>query len=264
MNKINILCVVFALFFVAACVPATTTLKQHKVRIVDAETGAPVADAVIDLHYFPSAPEAPDPNHPRATANAQGEITIQSRAEPAIWQVQAEGYIEQQLTGNEGALPPRYAASATGDYDGVIHLYQTPEPQLTILVSDTYTGPLTINLQPAPGFDYVLVDEINVAFAAVDPQASYVQEAAGTRVFTATASAEGVVDLVVAPLLYEIEARQLQIRDSTGVLPYRDIANPQDTERGVWGNVSEDDKRLHHQIRLFVGTLDGYQEFLNP
>lgn len=262
MNRINILCILLALFFVAACVPATTALRQHKVRIVDAETSVPVAGAVIDLHYFPSAPEAPDPDHPRVTANAQGEIAIQRRAKPAIWQVRAEGYIGQQLSSNEGALPPRYAAYATSALDGVIHLYQMPEPQLIVLVNDTYIGPLTINLEPVPGFDYVLVDEINVAFAAVDPQASHIQEAVGMRVFTAAASAEGMVDLVVTPLLYDIKTPQLRVRDGTGVLPYRDIANPQDTERGVWGNVSEDDKRLHRQIRLFAGTLEDYRKFL--
>jgi hypothetical protein len=262
MNKINILCVLLAPFLVVGCVPAITGLRQHKVRIVDAERSVPVTDATIELHYYPSAPEAPDPDRPRATANDQGEISIQSKPKPAIWQVRAEGYIEQQLSSRDGALPTRYAAHATGAYDGVIHLYQMPEPQLTIFVSSTYRGPLTINLEPAPGFDYVLVDEINVAFAAVDPEASHVQEAVGTRVFTETASAQGTVDLVVTPLLYDIKTPQLQIRDSSGVLPYRDIANPQDTERGVWGSVTEDDKRLHHQIRLFVGTLEDYRKSL--
>jgi hypothetical protein len=262
MNKIKILCIVFVLCFVAACVPATTgVLKQLKVRVVDAETGAPVADATVDLHYFPSAPQAPAPDHPRATANAQGEITIQSKAESAIWQVRATGYIEQQLTGQNGDLPKAYAVHAADGYDGVIHLYQLPEPQLTVLVSDTYTGPLTIDLEPAPGFGFVPVDEMNVAFAAVDPQASYIQGAVGTRVFTVTASAEGVANLVVTPLLYAIETQQVQVRDSSGVLPHRDIANPQDIERGVWGTVNEDDKQLHHQIRLFVGTLEAYQKF---
>lgn len=260
MSRINILDVIFALFSVASCVPPKP--QQHKVRVVDAETGAPVGDAVINLYYFPSLPEAPDPNHPRAIANAQGEVMVPSKAEMAIWQVQAEGYIEQQLSSNEGVLPPRYAAHATGGYGGVIYLYQIPEPQLSILVSETYIGPLTIYLEPAPGFDYVLLDEINVAFAAVDPQASYIQEPSLVRVFTATASAEGTVALLVAPLLYDIEACQLQVRDSAGVLPWRDIANPQDTERGVWGSVSKDAKRLHRQVRLFVGTLGDYQEFL--
>ncbi len=262
MNRIHLLGILLAPFFVAGCLPASTALTLHRVRIVDAERGMPVTDAILDLHYYPNAPEFPDPDHPSAIANAQGEIVIQSEAKPAIWQVRAQGYIEQQSSSSEGKLPPRYAAHTMGPYDGVIHLYQMPEPQLTILVSDTYTGPLTINLKPAPGFDHVLVDEINLAFSAVDPQASYVQEAVGRRVFTETASAHGMVDLVVTPLLYEIKAPQLQIRDSTGVLPYRDIANPQDVERGVWGNVSEDEKRLSQQIRLFVGTLKDYRKSL--
>ncbi len=262
MRKLYILCTISALFGMTACAPAATVLKQAKVQIVDAETAAPIAGAVIDLHYFPSSPEAPNPDRPHATATTQGEITIEGKAEPTIWQVQAEGYIEQRLTGNEGALPARYAAHATGEYAGVVHLYQKPAPQLTIRVSDSYTGPVTINLQPASGFDYVRLDQINVAFAAVDPQASYIQEAIGQRMFTATASTTGVVDLVVTPLLYDITASQLQVQDSAGGLPYYDIADPKNKERGVWGNVNEDDKRLNHQIRLFVGTLQAYQEFL--
>lgn len=260
-NKGDIFGIIIGLLSVAACIPAAITSKQHTTRIVDAETGAPVVGAVINLHYFPSAPEAPEPDHPHVIANTQGEVTLPSKAEMAIWQVQAEGYIEQRLSSTEGALPPRYAAHAMGDYDGVIHLYQLPEPQLNILVSDSYTGPLTIQLEPAPGFDWVPVDEINVAFAAVDPQASYIQEPAGTRVFTATASADGVVDLVVAPLLYDLNTQQLLVRDSAGVLPFRDIANPQDIDRGVWGIVSEDEKRFTRQIRLLVGTLEDYLKY---
>ncbi len=262
MRKLYILCAISALFGATACAPAATVLKQAKVQIVDAETAAPIAGAVIDLHYFPSSPEAPNPDRPHATATTQGEITIEGKAEPTIWQVQAEGYIEQRLTGNEGALPARYAAHATGEYAGVVHLYQKPAPQLTIRVSDSYTGPVTINLQPASGFDYVAVDAMNVAFAAVDPEASYIQEPIGTRIFTATITSEGVVDLRVTPLLYDITTAQLQIRDSVGLLPHYDIADSQNEERGVWGNINEDDKRLNHQIRLFVGTLQAYQEFL--
>lgn len=262
MRKLHVLCTLAAMCLITSCLPGGSTAKQHKVRVVDAETGVPVAGAAIDLHYFPSLPQLPDPVHPHAAANAQGEVTIQSMATPAIWQVQAQDYLEQQLVGSQGALPPRYAAPTQGSPDGVIHLYRLPEPQLTVQVSDAYVGPLSINLQPAPGFDYVPINEIGRVFAAVDPQASYVQKAAGTRTFSATASAEGVVDLQVTPLLYDIKASQLQIKDSTGVLPYRDIANPQDKERGVWGSVIEDDKQLHHQIRLFVGTLADYQQSL--
>jgi hypothetical protein len=261
-KETTVLCLGVALCFLVACIPIATAPKRHQVRVVDAESGAPVANAVIDLHYFPSSPEAPEPNHPHATADGSGAVTIGSAARPAIWQVRAIDYIEQRSVAKEGALPPRYAAHAGGGYDGVAHLYQLPEPRLAVLVSDTYTGPLTINLQPAPGFGFTPTDEINVAFAAVDPQASYVQGVAGSRAFTETASGEGVVNLVVTPLLYDITASQLQIRDSAGVLPYRDIANPGDRDRGVWGTVNDDDKRLHHQIRLFVGTLADYREVL--
>jgi hypothetical protein len=261
-KEISVLCLGLALCSLVACVPIAMTPKQHQARVVDAETNAAVGGAVLDLHYFPSAPEAPDSDHPHATADGSGAIMIGSAAKPAIWQVRAKDYIEQRLVAKEGAVPPRYASHAGGGYDGVIHLYQLPEPQLTILVSNTYTGPLTINLRPAPGFGFTPTDEINVAFATVDPQASYVQGVGGQRAFTETASAEGVVNLVVTPLLYDITGSQLQIRDSAGVLPNRDIANPGDRDRGVWGTVNDDDKRLYHQIRLFVGTLADYQEFL--
>ena len=262
MIKLDIFGVIIALVSVAACVPTAKTPTQHIEQIVDAETGAPISGAVVNLHYYPSLPEASEPDHPRAVANTQGEVTLPSRDEMAIWQVLADGYIEQRLSSNECTLPARYAAHANRDYDGVIHLYQLPELQLNILLRDSYTGPLIIRLQPAPGFDWVLTDEINVAFAAVDPQASYIQEPAGTRVFTTTASTGGMVDLIVAPLLYDLKTQQLQIYDNETVLPFRDIANPQDIDRGIWGIVNEDEKRLDHQIRLFVGTLEEYLKFL--
>ncbi|MBX3011015.1 MAG: hypothetical protein KF832_05885 [Caldilineaceae bacterium] len=264
MKKIYLLQLLWALFWISACVPTTATPKQYTVTIVDAESGAPIEGAAIDLHYFPSAPEAPAPDHPQATADAQGEVKIQSKADPAIWQVRADGYIEQRLSTSNGALPLRYAAHATTGLDGVIQLYQQPEPRLTILVSDTYSGPLTIDLQPAPGFDYRTVDEMNVTFAAVAPTASYIQEVAGQRVFTATAAADGQVALVVTPLLYDIENRHLQIQDATGPLPFYDIADANSQGRGVWGTVNDDDKRLNHQIRLFIGTLQEYQASLQP
>ncbi|HQY91782.1 hypothetical protein [Caldilinea sp.] len=259
MNKMNMLCSFLVLLFgAAACISLPTGLKQHRLRVVDAESGAHLAAAAVTLHYFPSSPEAPEPNPPRATADAQGVVIVRSKAEPAIWQVQAPGYIEQRLASSKGEAPPRYAATATEEVDGVIHLYRMPMPALTIQMDEAYTGPLTINLHPAPGFDFLLVDEISTVFAAVDPQANYIQEASGRRAFTATASTEGQVDLLVTPLLFDIQTHQLQVADDTDVLPFRDIANPQDTARGVWGIVNEDDKRIHHQIRLFVGTLDDY------
>jgi hypothetical protein len=252
----------FLLLLLSACTPAAMPTKQHRLRVIDAETGAPVPGAVVALHYQPSMPDAPEPNHPRSTADDQGALTIQSRTRPLIWQAQAQNYIEQRLSNNAGDLPMRYAAHAQDGYNGVIHLYYLPEPQLSILIDDGYTGPVTINLQPAPGFAFVLVDEINVTFAAVDPEASYVQEEPGSRTFTERASAKGTIDLVVTPLLYDIQIENLQIQDGTGVLPHRDIANPEDQERGFWGTVTDDHKRLHHQIRLFVGTLADYQAFL--
>jgi hypothetical protein len=262
MNKLVIFGFIFALLILAACVPTGITPKRFTVRILDAETRAPISAAQIDLHYYPSTPDAPEADHPHTIANTQGVATLSKEDKMAIWQVRADGYIEQRLSSSDGALPPRYAANATGDYDGVIYLYKLPEPQLNILVNDDYTGPLTIQLEPAPGFDWIKVDEINVAFAAVDPQASYIQKSAGRRVFTETASAAGVVDLVVTPLLYDIQTQQLRVHDRSGALPFRDIANPQDLERGVWGTVTDDEKRIHHQIRLFVGTREDYLKFL--
>ena len=262
MNRIEIFAFSFALLLLAACVPTGITAKQYTVQITDAETGVPISGAVVNLYYFPATPDHPEPGHPQAISNDRGEVNLSSENQMAIWQVQADGYIEQRLTSNDGSLPPRYAAHATGTYDGIIHLYKLPEPQLNILVNDHYTGPLTIQLEPAPGFGWVKIDPINVAFAAVDPQASYIQDSPGTRVFTETASADGVVDLVVTPLLYDIQTQQIVIQDDAGRLPFRELANSQDSGRGVWGTVNEDDKKIHHQIRFFVGTREDYLKYL--
>ena len=265
MNKLGFFgFIFFALLILAACAPKGIAKRQHTLRILDAETGAPVVGAAVSLHYYPSTPDAPEPNYPRAISNTQGEVTLPRENEMAIWQVQANGYIEQGLSSKEGALPPRYAAHSKGDLDGVIYIYRLPEPQLNIRVSDNYTGPLIIQLEPASGFDWIPVDEMNVAFAAIDPQASYIQKPAGRRLFETTASDEGVVKLKVAPLLYDLKKEQIQIFDGAGVLPFRDIANPQDLGRGVWGAVSEDEKRISHQIRLFVGTREDYLKYLAP
>jgi hypothetical protein len=236
--------------------------QQQTVRVVDAESGAPIPGAQLDLHYFPSAPQAPDPNHPQFSADDQGQITLSVRPAAAIWQVRAEGFIEQQLSAEDGHLPPRYAAHGDEEVDGVVHLYRQPEPTLIVELSEMYTGTLTINLQPAPGFDFVSTDEINVAFAAVDPAASYVQEAPGVRTFTVTASDQGVADLVVTPLLYDITERHVQVQDSSGVLPWRDVADEDKSGRGVWGSVSTVDK-AQGQIQLFVGDWEAYQQETN-
>jgi len=262
MNKHGLLGFIFALLLLTACNLPRTTPGQFTVQILDAETRAPISGADVSLHYYPSTPDSPEPGHPRAIASAQGKVALPNEEKMAIWQVQADGYIEQRLSGDKGALPPRYAAHATSGYDGIVYLYHLPEPQLNILVNDGYTGPLTIQLMPAPGFDWVKVDKMNVAFAAVDPQASYIQESPGMRLFTVTASQEGVVTLTVTPLLYDLQARQLQVHDQAGLLPFRDIANPQDIDRGVWGTVNEDEKRINHQIRLFIGTQEDYLKYI--
>jgi hypothetical protein len=101
-----------------------------------------------------------------------------------------------------------------------------------------------------------------VAFAAVDPAASYVQEAPGVRTFTVTASDQGVADLVVTPLLYDITERHVQVQDSSGVLPWRDVADEDKSGRGVWGSVSTVDK-AQGQIQLFVGDWEAYQQETN-
>lgn len=262
MNRIEIFGFILAMFLLAACRPTGLTAKQYTVQIKDAETGVPISGAVVALYYFPSTPDNPEPGHPQAISNTQGEVKLSSEDQMAIWQVQADGYIEQRLSSNDGAPPPRYAAHAAGNYDGIIHLYKLPEPRLNILVNDRYTGPLTIQLEPAPGFGWLKLDQINVAFAAVDPQASYVQGSPGTRVFTETASAGGMVDLVVTPLLYDIQTQQIVVQDRAGKLPFRDLANSPDSGRGVWGTVNEDDKKIHHQIQLFVGTREDYLKYL--
>jgi hypothetical protein len=262
MNKLVLFSFVFGLLCISACVPTGITAGQFTVRVLDAETRAPIIDARVDLYYYPSTPDSPEPNHPYAITDANGVAKLPNKAVMAIWQVQANGYIEQRSTSNNGLLPPQYAAQATSDYNGTINLYKLPEPQLNILLQGNYIGPLTIHLEPASGFNWIKVDTMNTAFVAVDPQASYIQKSAGTRVFTETASADGAVDLVVTPLLYEIQTQQLRIMDQAGLLPYRDIANLSDTDRGVWGTITDDEKNISHQISLFVGSREDYLMFL--
>lgn len=232
-------------------------------RVVDAESGAPIPGAVVDLHDWPSTPDAPDPRLVRFVANAQGEMAIRRRPRRAIWQAQAAGYIEQRTWSGAGTLPPRYAAYAGSGYDGLIHLYRLPEPRLEIRVLDGYVGPLTIHLEPAPGFGYVAGDGPNVSFVAVDPRASYIQGVPGRRHLATAALDSGVVKLVVTPLFYDIQTRQVWVHDAGGVLPHRDIADRPDAGRCVWGEATQDDKTNHRRIRLFVGTLTEYQGFLH-
>lgn len=262
MRKLEFFGVILAFFLIAACVPNGTAPREHTLRILDAETGEPVSGAVVNLHIFPSRPEAPEPDFPWAAAKADGAVKISSKREMAIWQIQAEGYIEQRQTGDAARLPPRYAAHAENSYDGVIYLYRLPEPQLSILVGDGYSGPLTLHLQPAPGFDWVAAEGLNTAFAAARPEANYIQEAAGLRLFTVQASEAGEADLVVAPLLYDVTTQNLLVQDGAGVLPYRDLEAPPEAGRFVWGSVSEDDKKNFHQIRLFIGTREEYLQHL--
>ena len=258
LEKIAMVVLGLTLFMTQAC---TSSRTPNKLLVVDAETRAPLAQARLDLHPYPSSPEAPNPQHPQATTNQQGELTLSNSQAPAIWQVRADGYVEQRLTSGAGGIPSRISAAATSTNTGVIYLYRQPEPQLTISVRDGYTGPLTINLQPATGFGFVKVDGMNTDFVATQRDANYVQGVVGQRVFSATASADGAVTLVVTPLLYDLKTAQLQIRDRAGVIPYRDEANSQPSNRVVWGDVSDDTKRLQQQIPLFIGTLADYQRY---
>lgn len=240
-----------ALLLAAGCAPPGPQPLRLQVR--DAESGAPVGEAAVDLHPFPSTPAAPAPDHPRAVADAEGRLRVEPGAEPAIWQARAAGYVEQRLVGKGGRPPPRYGAHRDGEADGAIYLYRLPAPALTVLVDDGYSGPLTIALSPAPGFAFADGDLV-----AVDPQASYAPPAAGQRAFELRASPQGAAELTVVPLLYDLTTDQLAVRDETGPLPWRDLADGQGETRGVWGVVNADDKALFQQIRLFVGTRDAY------
>jgi hypothetical protein len=252
-----------AMLLILSVCTSSAAEKQFKIRILDAETGRAIPEASVSLHYYPSTPDLPSPDHPRAIADTLGEVLLPDKKdEEAIWQVQAEGYIEQRFASKAGEVAPRFAAHAKDNLDGMIYLYKTPEPQLDIQVSDTYSGPLTIQLEPGDGFGWIKVDEMNTAFAALDPQASYIQNPAGRRVFTETAAADGMVYLRVKPLLYDLKQQQIHVLDSSGLLPASDLADPQDFGRSVWGAVTEDEKLIDHQIQLFIGTKDAYLEYL--
>lgn len=251
------------LFAAVGCAPIATAPGQYRLLVVDAESREPLSGVVVMLHAFPASPDAPDPNAVHVKGNDQGEVLAPRYHEgPVLWQVQAPGYIEQRMSSTKGGVPARYAALADEKYDGVIPLYRLPEPKLIVLLDDAYTGPLTINLHPAPGFAYRTVGEISKVFAPVGAEASFVQGVSGERTFTTTASREGQVDVTVMPLLFDIQTHQLQVVDESGALPYRDIADAENSGRGVWGVVTEDDKLLHEQIRLFIGSRDAYLEFL--
>lgn len=264
MNRITVVFIfsLLAILSMNACMPTIATqTKSMKLQVLDAESNQPIADTTIDLHYFPSMPESADPNHPHFTTNTQGEVSIASQNKAGIWQVQATDYIEQRVVSSHGATPPQYAANASNGLAGVIFLYRMPEPQLTVEIESGYSGPVVVNLQPAEGFAFVKVDELNEVFAATDPLANHIQGVAGQRQFTVSASASGVVDLVVTPLLYNLQTQQVQIQEDGEFLPYRDFANFDETERGVWGDISEDEKRLDHQFHLFVGNRKEYMAF---
>ena len=243
----------------AACVPPMPSATQTlRILVVDAESGRPLPQATIDLHYFPSVPEEPDPDHPSILTDDAGMAVVPVRSAPVIWQVTAPDYVEQRQTGENGEPPLRFAAQTAEGVDGIVHLYALPEARVIISVTEGYTGEVIVDLTPAPGFDFVPVGEIGSAFAAVAPQAKYAQGALGTRTFTETASLDGRVALTVTPLLFDLPTEHFIIQDEAESLPHYDIGEETTEGRGVWGNATEVDKNLNRQIRFFVGTKDDY------
>ncbi|MCX6043640.1 MAG: hypothetical protein NT075_00895 [Chloroflexi bacterium] len=278
---------VVGLIVLAGCRPQLpahdeqTAAGQFAVQVVDAETNQPIQGAVVAAHYFPSSPQSPAPNFPKATTDGTGKTSLAVAAKLCLWHIQAEGYISQTQTGAPDCHPPyRYTGAdpkATGS--AVVHLYRQPEPQLTVRVSDAYTGPLTINLVPAAGFAFVAPDGMNRVFAPVKNDADYTQGSQGQRTFTETvpstatvtatvtanmtATAGVTIDLNVTPLLYDITTEQLRVVDGSGVLPMNPTGDLQKPGRWVWGTANDNDKQLSGQIRLFIGSAADYGVYQN-
>jgi len=65
------------------------------VYLVDAESGDPIRGGQVDLHPFPSSPTEPQLDHPAATSDESGMVQLPRLNQPTIWQIRADGYIEQ-------------------------------------------------------------------------------------------------------------------------------------------------------------------------
>jgi hypothetical protein len=213
----------FSLCFLVLCACSSGCIAFYlpvpvQVTVRDAETGAPIPDAHVDV--FTNAMFLLNMPHPESAVTNQQGVARMTAATSMLqtWRTAADDY----LSNNE--LKVLYKSEPLE-----FRLYKKPAPLVNISVPNGYRGPLKVDLRPIPG---------------------WIRNKPGERDFRFKASPTGYVRIDATPLLlrslYNLDVHA-HFEDGTAILKVDYMTRP--TEVALrWVDI------LDNRVVFAVGT----------
>ena len=132
------------------------TYKTLAVKVVDAESGAPVPGATvwvgfenIGITYTPLVFLAPSKEH-SAITGPDGLASLRVHNGYPPWSISAPGYVAYKKHVEKGRVPEEFTRTTVGRKRvHVAALYRSPSPEVWIVVPDGYSGAIRMRRTPA-------------------------------------------------------------------------------------------------------------------
>lgn len=156
-----------------------TPRKRAPIRVVDAETGQPIANAKVNAECWTPMSFGPLPFPSAGVTDESGDTELRlAPLEGGGWDfvTSAEGYLEQRNAIDDRLL----LLQEEKPWGTTVRLYRKPVPKVTIVVPKGYRGP-------------ILIDSVR--------RNDFIQSKPGQRHFTFSADERGYVGIPATPLL---------------------------------------------------------------
>lgn len=123
--------------------------REVTAQVVDGDTAAPLAGAVVDVWHQHDYLVLNAPRAVTATSDEHGVVTMRvATLVPVVWAISMAGYETQvHQTGHE-VVPAEF----TGDGEGRVRiaLFAPPPPEIVIVLPDGHRGPVAVAIDTAP------------------------------------------------------------------------------------------------------------------
>jgi hypothetical protein len=222
------------------CISFHTT-KNVEVRVVDAETGAPISWPEIRVWYA-SAYTLNPPKIRQARGDELGRCTIPvANFSFGLWEVKAPGYLERREYLKKARVPMAFRPPKGSGNEALVTLFGGPSPSFELVVPQDFSG------------------WVRVQLVARQRRAS---DQAGQRRFSFAVPADGRLSIEANQLLRlhnPFQARfhgEIQVRRADGQqIPMGRAAEMNDPTRSTaiwWWCLNRD--VVQDKILLFIGT----------
>ncbi len=226
------------LLLAVALAPGCQAMHAYRpiaIRVQDAETNQPIADAVVHLSY-PLAPAAEAPSESSGATPPDGVVRLQAAPYgPAgvLVEVKAKGYLLEQKTlpiETVQAIKPAGWFEKVGQrpVDLAIALYADPRPVVELVLPAGFRGMIKAEVQVEPDM----------------------RNTPGNRLFRYSVSPAGTVQVIGPPLVERVAPLDYQAVTADGTRLTRSV---QGLDVGFYAVKSDG-----HALTFFVGTRAEY------